>query len=104
MKTHGGSLGSPDLPGVGDFVMLIITAVATPQRFYAQMPFGKNALIHQTFHGKEAGTYLYMCLYICTYIFTVLLCLILLKVQGIACFLYTVTSTEACYVITQIYV
>lgn len=54
VKTHGQSLGSLDLPDVGDFVMLIITAIATPQRFYAQMPFGKNVLIE---HGKEAGTY-----------------------------------------------
>ena len=56
VKTCGGSLGSLDLPNVGDFVMLIITAVATPQRFYAQMPLGKHALIDQTFHGKEPGT------------------------------------------------
>ena len=44
VKSHGRSLEVFDLPSIGDFVMLIVTAVATPQRFYAQLPLGPNTL------------------------------------------------------------
>lgn len=109
VKTHGGSVGSLDLPNVGDFVMLIITAVATPQRFYAQMPFGKHALIDQTFRGKEAGT----CACTSTYTYSILLCCasFLLMAQYIAYLFPThckievlltpTSSTEACYICTD---
>lgn len=32
------------LPLVGDFVLMIITSIVSPQRFYAQMPIGRNTL------------------------------------------------------------
>lgn len=36
------------LPNEGDIVLLIITSVFTPQRFFAQMPVGPNLLMTET--------------------------------------------------------
>lgn len=48
LQTRGHS--SSMLPNEGDIVLLIITSVFTPQRFFAQMPIGANMLM------TEAGT------------------------------------------------
>lgn len=39
------------LPNEGDIVLLVITSVFTPQRFFAQMPMGTNTLTTETGEG-----------------------------------------------------
>ena len=36
------------LPEVGDVVLMIVTSVSKPQRFFAQLPFGASALALET--------------------------------------------------------
>ena len=53
LQTHRQSSSLLMLPNEGDIVLLIITSVFTPQRFFAQMPIGANMLM------TEAGTVFY---------------------------------------------
>ena len=41
------------LPHVGDFVLMIITSVVSPQSFYAQMPIGRNTLTMEVDRGDK---------------------------------------------------
>ena len=51
--SHKHSPSSLVLPDPGNFVLMIITSVFTPQRFFAQMPIGPNALtIEASQHGE----------------------------------------------------
>ena len=44
LPAHRHSPSLLNLPNLGDFVLLIITAVISLERVFAQMPFGSNTL------------------------------------------------------------
>ena len=45
VQTHKYALTTLEIPNEGDLIVLIITAVISPQKFYAQIPLGPNVLM-----------------------------------------------------------
>lgn len=55
METHTYDPGKHPLPSVGDWVVVMVTAVVSATHFYVHLPFGAESLLSLQDSSSEAG-------------------------------------------------